>query len=216
MNALILLTIFVIGFPRDAVIKEIEPAILRVVETTESEYSPYEAFGELTFEFVETDNPGYSCWSTLKCYGSQSPLDDEKGRGLLIYEMGHVLLNRLNLTYEEIGMNLGYYENGVYVHVTGVNKEGKFVRTPRGYKGDYRPYVQHPTSVPGTGQTYQEDFADMFMNWALDNFSDDVAGQLRKEFMENFIKSRFLRSAAINKSTILYKRRVTKWLPQPK
>jgi hypothetical protein len=79
--------------------------------------------------------------------------------------------------------------------VTGINPQtGQYLRTARGYPAEERPYFQHPPSVPITGQTYQEDFADMFMAWALNNFTDDKAGRLRYEWMDNFVKSIFNQS----------------------
>jgi hypothetical protein len=37
------------------------------------------------------------------------------------------------------------------------------------------------------GQSYKEDFADMFMGYFMGYFSDDREGKLREEYMEKFI-----------------------------
>lgn len=158
-------------------------------------------FGDLRFEFIERDYPGYSCWSTLKCYGSVNPLTDPKASGLLVHELGHRFLNDQNLTFAELDLNIGYWENGQYVHVTGINPQtGRYERTALGFPANERPYMQHPPSVPITGQTYQEDFADMFMAWALDRFSDDVAGQLRYGWMDDFVRSTLKKKGTIKMS----------------
>lgn len=149
-------------------------------------------FGDLTFTYHQTSSTNYSCWATLHCYGSSDPLLDPKAKGLLIHELGHRFLVQQNLSFDQLDLNLGYFDDhGQYIHVTGINPlTGKYERTSRGYPSVERPYMQHPPTVPLTGQTYQEDFADMFMAWALNRFSTDTAGVLRYHWMDRFIRMR--------------------------
>lgn len=185
---LTLIAIIGIGFSKPELDAHLEPLALKLSEVTgyAPEIALYEVFGELTFEMVERDYSGYSCWSTLKCYG-QNPLESELADGLLIHELGHKFLNMQKLSFAEIELSLGYYEDGHYIHVAGINPQtGRFERTDLGYPSGDRPWLQH-----GKGgaeyNTYQEDFADMFMNWARGTFSDDEAGRLRNEWMNNFV-----------------------------
>lgn len=177
------------GFSKLELDYHLQPLALKLSEI--SDYSPetviYEVYGELTFELVERDYPGYSCWSTLKCYG-QNPLENERGDGLLIHELGHKFLSMQNLSFAELELSLGYYEGDSYIHVTGINPQtGKFERTDLGYLSGNSPHIQHGKGGPDY-HTYQEDFADMFMNWARGTFSDDEAGNLRDQWMSDFMK----------------------------
>jgi len=180
------------GFDEQLLLMELMPLITQLSEVTG--ISPKQVlpivYGNLNFKFELGDYPGYSCWSWLTCYGSVNPLTDPKANGLLIHELGHRFMNDLNMTFDELDLNIGYLdENGTYIHVTGVNPmTGRYERTAKGYPADERPYMQHSPSVPVTGQTYQEDFADMFMAWTLDRFSDDEAGRLRYEWMDRFVR----------------------------
>jgi hypothetical protein len=116
-----------------------------------------------------------------------NPLDDPRAKGLLIHELGHRFLNDLELTYDELQMDLGYWQNDTYVHITGVNPTtGRFERTANGYLGSGQPYEQHGSLSPNYN-TYKEAFADMFMNWALQQFADNEAGRIRARYMNDFI-----------------------------
>lgn len=64
----------------------------------------------------------------------------------------------------------------------------RFERTCRGYPLQGAPYEQHGCLSPSYN-TYREDFADMFMNWALGSFSDNEAGNLRYGFIDNYIRN---------------------------
>ncbi len=189
---LCLVGITAIGFGHPAgIYTELHPLARSLAEITgcQERAAIYEVFGELVFERIETDYPGYSCWSTLKCYGAVDPLMDPKADGLLIHELGHVFLNRLELSYCDLEMDLGYFEDGVYVHVAGVNPvTGNYERSTRGYGSAERPDIQHGELSPDFN-SYKEDFADMFMNWARDSFSDDEAGRLRYEWMDAFVRA---------------------------
>jgi len=148
-------------------------------------------FGDnLTITYTYRDNSidSYSCWSTLNCYGSISPLDDPNSYGLFIHEFGHRFLDSLGLSYNDLDMELGYYDSdNQYIHVAGINPEtNRFERTNSGYPEGGQPYEQHGNLSPNYN-TYQEDFADMFMNWVLGQFTDNQAGQLRNKWMTNFI-----------------------------
>lgn len=192
---LILFGIFSIGFTSPmAVHQEVLPLAEKLSDITgySTEMAVYEIFGELTFEYIRTDFPGYSCWSSLKCYGGIDPLTTDKARGLLIHELGHRFLKGLNLPYTELGMELGYYENETYIHVAGINPvTHKYERTTLGYMGETQPHIQHGLLSPDFN-TYSEDFADMFMNWALDGFSDCEAGRLRMDWMDTFMRQHLL------------------------
>jgi len=139
---------------------------------------------------IKQVDTNFSCWASLNCYGSINPLSDPKANGLLIHELGHRFMVQQNLSFDQLDLNLGYFgAQGQYVHVTGINPlTGKYERTSLGYPSIERPYMQHPPTVPGTGQTYSEDFADMFMAWALDRFSDNIAGDLRFQWMDRFVR----------------------------
>lgn len=179
-----------VGFDSELLNAELDPLAEKLSEITGIEKKDvlFEVFGELEFYFHQTDTISYSCWSTLHCYGGVNPLADPRGKGLLVHELGHRFLNGLGLRYDELKMDLGYYDNGIYVHIAGINPiTGKFERTARGYPAADRPYEQHGPLSPDYN-TYKEDFADWFMNWALDQFSDDPAGRLRARWMDRFVR----------------------------
>ena len=140
-------------------------------------------FGEdLHFEYRPDPNANYwSCWSSLVCLGNM-PFD-ERSRGILLHELGHKFINDMDRTGADlIAFSLGYYdEAGNYVHVSGFNSyTWRYERTLRG-----QPHYKNNLDM-----IYQEDYADMFMSWALDDFSDDEAGRLRYEYINNFILDR--------------------------
>ncbi len=171
-------------------LEEVFPLIEKLSQVTGLPHTQVisEVFGEVKFVYQQTDFEGYSCWSSLWCYGNINPLDVERASGLLIHELGHRFLNDLDLTYSDLGMNLGYWENGKYIHVAGVNPQtNRFERTARGYPSPGAPYEQHGSLSPDY-HTYQEDFADTFMNWARDTFTDCPAGQLRHDWMDAFVR----------------------------
>lgn len=175
------------GFDRDLFAEELDPLVMRLSEITgfSQDRVLYQVFGELHFRFNQTDTNSYSCWSNLQCYGGSSPLENPNAKGLLIHELGHRFLNDLDITFAELDLSLGYYEDGKYIHVTGVNpKTWQYERTALGY-----PHPGHPYEQNRDYRSYKEDFADMFMNWALDQFTDDPAGQLRYEWIDAFIRS---------------------------
>lgn len=173
------------GFTEAQINRELEPLALGLSEIAGEPIALEDVFGEIHFEWVKTEAQNYSCWSSLKCYGATNPLDDEKARGLLVHELGHKFLNMQGLTFSELDLNISYGD----VHITGINSNtGKYERTSKGFISSSRPYMQHPPSVPETGQTYQEDFADMFMAYFLGYFSDDIEGKLRYKWMDNFIR----------------------------
>ena len=69
----------------------------------------------------------------------------------------------------------------------------KYIRTDLGYIEPKQPYCQHCTYMNPDGQSYREDFADMFMAYFMGYFSNDKAGRLRKEYMREFIYSHFVK-----------------------
>jgi hypothetical protein len=139
----------------------------------------FEIFGPLHFQHVETGEPYVSCWASLYCYGD---IESDVMDGLLLHELGHRFINDTGRTGSELAdYSLGYYEDGNYIHVSGYNPEtGKYERTLRG-----QPFYKNNTDM-----TYKEDYADMFMSWALGNFSLDKAGQIRYNYINEFIQDR--------------------------
>lgn len=181
------------GFDDQQLLKELMPLITKLNHITgipQEKVLPA-IFGDLEFTYHQTDDANYSCWATLNCYGSKDPLSDPKAEGLLIHELGHRFMNMQHLSFDQLDLNIGFIDdNGQYIHVTGINpRTGKYERTSLGYPSTERPYMQHPPTVPGTGQTYSEDFADMFMAWALNRFSTDTAGVLRYQWMDRFVRT---------------------------
>lgn len=188
MNLLLIVSIFsnvtVSGFDPALVEEELDPLVDKLSRITgyPREVVLYKVFGDLHFSYVPRDTQGYSCWSWLTCYG-KNPLEDPNADGLLIHELGHRFLNDLHLTFEQIDLNIAYGD----IHVAGINSQHKFERTALGYPHPGQPYEQHGSLSPNYN-TYQEDFADMFMNWARDSFADDEPGHLRYQWMDRFVK----------------------------
>ena len=180
-----------VGFNEDAVLGDIYPLIQKLSWITgygQNEVLPA-VFGEdIKFVYVKTDFDGYTCMGWLWCYGIVDPLNLKETEGILIHELGHKFLYDLGLPYADINLNLGYYENDRYIHVTGIHPyTGRYERTALGYPHPWQPYEQHKHDN-NYYNTYQEDFADMFMNWALNRFSDDEAGRLRRAWIDAFVR----------------------------
>ena len=191
------------GFESDLIVAELDPLAIKLSGITGFERREVlnKIFGDLDFIYHKTDGAGYSCWSSLHCYGSLNPLAVPNAKGLLIHELGHRFLNDLGFVPD---MRLGYVENGVYIHVAGINpKTGLYERTPRGYPHQGAPYEQHGCLSPDY-HTYREDFADWFMNWALNQFTDDQAGRLRYEWMDAFVRSHISYKPRPNRARSLF------------
>jgi hypothetical protein len=141
-------------------------------------------FGDMNVTLKITGDGLRSCWAWMTCYNGISLSPDSENYGILSHELGHRVLNENDL--RDFEYSIGYYdENGEYVHVSGYNPiTKKHERTALGYPHEGYPYEQHPASH---SQSKLEDFADMFRAWALDEFSDDEAGEARQEFMDNFM-----------------------------
>ncbi len=173
------------GFEEQWVHQELQPLAIRLSEITGiSEHRVlYEVFGELHFEYRHIESwQGNSCWACLVCKGNPDiPLRE----GVLLHELGHRLINDSGKTGTELAdYTLGYYENDDYIHVSGYNPEtGKFERTMSGFD-----YYQNNLDL-----TYKEDYADMFMLWAMGgkDFCGE-AGRLRYNFIDNFINERLV------------------------
>jgi len=177
------------GFDPAALYQEIQPLTekLSAISGIPQHQVLYEIFGELHFEHIRTESINYNCFSTLKCYGDHDILGDPMAHGLLIHELGHRFLNNTGKPFTDFAYSLGYYENGAYVHVSGINPvTNKFERTPLGYPEQGQPYEMHGCISPDY-HSFKEDIADMFMGWALGNFTDDQAGRLREAFITQFI-----------------------------
>jgi len=77
--------------------------------------------------------------------------------------------------------------DGETVHVAGPPSPGAYQRTDLGYASLGTPWQQHSLRW-GDGQggnAANEDFADMFLGWAYDGFTDDPAGRARYDWMES-------------------------------
>jgi len=179
------------GFNEETLKSELWPLAEKLSEVTgiNEYYVINEVFGELHFRQIISDSGwNYNCYASLTCYGPYDFLTNPLAKGLLVHELGHIFLNNTGDVWEDLAYSLGYYEGNTYIHVSGLNpKTNRFERTPCGYPLQGAPYEQHGCLSPYY-HTYQEDFADMFMNWALDGFTDDEAGRLRFEFIDSFIR----------------------------
>ena len=169
-----------------------------------------EMFGTPTLTLKEQGETG-TWYCTAGGYGAQcEPL--ARGRissELMAHELGHTfnarIANNLGNGLDVHGedrteyfrrLQLDPYENlrrsqitaevgGEVIHVTGRNDQGVFERTDHGYASLGPPWQQHSIRWDDNGNTPNEDFADMFLGWAFDGFSDDEAGTARFEWMED-------------------------------
>jgi hypothetical protein len=154
-------------------------------------------YGHITVTLYPSDE-GRSCWSSLNCYGDISLVKGSRNEGILLHELGHVFLNNLGLRSFEY--SIGYYEEGKYIHVSGLNPiTMRHERTSLGYPHAGFPYEQHGAAV---SQSKLEDFADMFRAWVLDDFTDDPAGNARKEFMDRFVADALMEKSLSAQQTI--------------
>lgn len=159
------------GFDIESVEQELRPLAIKLSAITgysENEVL-YQVFGELNFVNQEAYHDT-TCWYTLKCFGYPDGLNDPLAHGLLIHELGHRFLNSTKVKYSELDLPR------VLVN-----------RSSAGYPHGGRPYEQHGPSIDGY-YLFGEDFADTFMNWALDQCTDDEDGRDRCGWMDNFIK----------------------------
>lgn len=146
----------------------------------------------LTITLADPNATQHSCWSDLRCFGNLDYANNPKVRGLIVHEIGHRYFNAQKLSWADIGYSLGYYKDGKYIHVSGVNPQtGRYERTDLGYIEPNQPYCQHCSYMEPGGQSYREDFADMFMAWTMGYFSEDEAGKARQAFMDAFMGSHF-------------------------
>jgi hypothetical protein len=101
-----------------------------------------------------------------------------------LVEMARDLRPYSQLNSEEIVAEI----DGEIVHVAGPPPGGGYQRTDLGYATLGTPWQQHSLRWGGgdpTGNTANEDYADMFLGWAYDGFTDDPAGDARYGWMEN-------------------------------
>ena len=157
----------------------------------------FDVLEDTTIYLLSPDSEYISCWSSFVCFGRIDYANNPKVQGLMIHEMGHKVINDLGYVWKDMEFSLGYYVEGEegemeYIHVSGMHPYlKKYVRTDLGYVEDKQPYCQHCTYMQPEGQSYKEDFADMFMGYFMGYFSDDREGRLRKEYMEEFIDRNF-------------------------
>ena len=150
----------------------------------------YAVYGDLDIELINPDEKFSSCWLSMRCYGN---LDYTlpRYRGLMVHELGHRLMSDTNWPANQYAFSLGYCENNTYIHVSGYLPnipEKKYLRTSLGYIQPGQPYEQHgPSWGDVDGFLYDEDYADMFMGWVMGYFSDDIAGNLRYDYMSEYV-----------------------------
>jgi hypothetical protein len=124
--------------------------------------------------------------------------------GIIIHEMGHVFDNRTGSAG-----SIGLYKDKELTAVIGggidpitgnwQRSENGYQSTPNGANGEAKPYVQHYVK-DNNGVSYNEDFADMFMNWVVQNeriynnqdnkwyrlgFSSDIYGNARYNWIDS-------------------------------
>jgi hypothetical protein len=88
--------------------------------------------------------------------------------------------------YSELGRTEIVAEiDGELVHVSGLPDQGGYARTDLGYAALGSPWQQHSIRWDANGNTPNEDFADMFLGWAFEGFSDDPAGDARYTWMDS-------------------------------
>jgi RHS repeat-associated protein len=130
----------------------------------------------------------------IDCYSLvNNDLQEFIWTGMIIHEFGHIFDNRIGN-----GASLDLYNDTELTSIIGGGIDpitGNWRRVVEGYQGsgEAKPFVQHYVSDP-SGTAYNEDFADMFMNWVetgqllynhQDNttyrlgFSSDIAGNAR-------------------------------------
>jgi len=83
------------------------------------------------------------------------------------------------------GTNIVAEIDGEIVHVSGLLDQGGYERTDLGYATLGSPWQQHSIRWDANGNTPNEDFADMFLGWAFNGFSDDPAGAARYTWMDS-------------------------------
>ena len=72
--------------------------------------------------------------------------------------------------------------DGGIIHVSGMSPDGGYERTDLGFASLGTPWQQHSLRWghnDPSGNTANEDFADTFLGWAYDHFSNDAAGRAR-------------------------------------
>jgi hypothetical protein len=160
----------------------------------ESDEAFHRLFGDLTLEAVKSAGRYWArvdAWDTHKMLftiGRVTP-------NLVIHELGHLMND--NLPEQDSPAHL-LSVHGIKTPdgklVTGSGASG-YARNagryaPRnGYRKDNYPFHQHPRNWVN-GNTCVEDWADMFLSWVTDNFTDDERGQAIMEFVEGYLRGR--------------------------
>ncbi|WP_160317527.1 RHS repeat-associated core domain-containing protein [Ornatilinea apprima] len=144
-----------------------------------------ETFDEIEYYMDQSGDEPYctrlSSGSGVGCFGGYT------NRRNVAHELGHVFsANENNYANETFGIIGIYDKNGNWV--TGIhNENGIWERGFLGYKDDEYPWVHHGNDW-GDWTTYtpDEEFADMFMNWAwesFDKYRNPEAGNARMDWM---------------------------------
>jgi hypothetical protein len=152
-------------------------------------------FGNRTIN-VNNDGLGAGC-EVLNCSeGTANWLgSDEDAQGLIIHEYGHIFDHTITGEWgfgrNTLGGTTIVDEFGEYVE--GVPPGGdSWTRTNDGYSCDTYPCQQHPLNTEG-GNSAGEDFADMYMNYVLEEssiysnggFASNPAGEARFAWMQS-------------------------------
>ncbi len=123
-------------------------------------------------------------WCERAGYDVQCGADTKMSARLFAHELGHVFnTHAASIPYTMLASTT--IQDRDKNHVTGSDEDGEFKRTNRGYRSAWFPDQQHPLNMDSMGNTPGEDFADMFLNWAFNTFSNDEtgAGAARYEWM---------------------------------
>ncbi len=151
-------------------------AIANITGQTNSYLAFQKVFGQLTFSMSDGKKDG--SWS---CSGSGSGFSCDPDAGgkidarLVAHELGHtlnaIIANNDEATpYDDLWDASIRDNDGLWV--TGIQDNGAWVRGYSGYISEGAPDLYHGPNDwddAATG-TRNEEFADMFMNWAFDSF----------------------------------------------
>jgi hypothetical protein len=122
---------------------------------------------------------GYYGWTSgqqIQFYGRLSPQN-------MIHEFGHRINNSNNQGFTDLLDDPGnavYDVNGNFVtgnRGNGYDRGGNQPAPNNGYRSDaWCPYQCHPRNMDAQGNTANEEWGDMFLNFVLDTFAPNPAG----------------------------------------
>jgi len=144
-------------------------------------------FGRTTIELLN-DGKGLGCAASAVGFscseGTRGKLSAPTQKGLVTHELGHTFDHNIDgWGYGRTRLDRASIIDAFGNHVTGRNAQNTFERTSAGYQCSDFPCMQHPIDLDDLGPTAGEDFADMFMSWVQNSFSNDSAGRARNHWM---------------------------------